>query len=70
MEAICSSETSVEFQRTTRCYIPEDRALKISVPSVITKVIRILNTIAVNSTGGGFSVMNDTAERNNEVYDI
>jgi hypothetical protein len=25
MEAICSSETSVEFQRTTRRYIPEDR---------------------------------------------
>jgi hypothetical protein len=25
MDAICSSETSVEFQRTTRRYIPEDR---------------------------------------------
>jgi hypothetical protein len=24
MEAICSSETSVDFQRTTRAYIPED----------------------------------------------
>jgi hypothetical protein len=24
MEAICSSETSVEFQRTTRRYISED----------------------------------------------
>jgi hypothetical protein len=24
MEAICSSETSVDFQRTTQCYIPED----------------------------------------------
>jgi hypothetical protein len=26
MEAICSSETSVDFQRTTRRYIPEDSA--------------------------------------------
>jgi hypothetical protein len=27
MEAICSSETSVDFQRTTRRYIPEDSSL-------------------------------------------
>jgi hypothetical protein len=27
MEAICSSETSVGFQRTTRRYIPEDNTL-------------------------------------------
>jgi hypothetical protein len=27
LEAICSSETSVEFQRTTQHYIPEDRTL-------------------------------------------
>jgi hypothetical protein len=27
MEPICSSETSVDFQRTTRGYIPEDSAL-------------------------------------------
>jgi hypothetical protein len=27
MEAICSSETSVDFQRATRRYIPEDRTL-------------------------------------------
>jgi hypothetical protein len=27
MEAICSSETSVDTQRTTRCYIPEDGSL-------------------------------------------
>jgi hypothetical protein len=27
MEAMCSSEKSVEFQRTTRRYIPEDDAL-------------------------------------------
>jgi hypothetical protein len=26
MEAACSSETSVDFQWTTQCYIPEDRA--------------------------------------------
>jgi hypothetical protein len=27
MEATCSSETSVDFQRTTRHYIPEDKTL-------------------------------------------
>jgi hypothetical protein len=27
MEAVCSSETSVDFQRTTRRYIPQDRTL-------------------------------------------
>jgi hypothetical protein len=27
MEATCSPETSVNCQRTTRCYIPEDRTL-------------------------------------------
>jgi hypothetical protein len=27
LEATCSSETSVDFQRTTRRYIPEDRTL-------------------------------------------
>jgi hypothetical protein len=27
MGAICSSDTSVDFQRTTRRYIPEDRHL-------------------------------------------
>jgi hypothetical protein len=27
MERICSSETTVEFQRTTRRYIPEDSTL-------------------------------------------
>jgi hypothetical protein len=27
MEAMCFSETSVDFQRTTRQYIPEDSAL-------------------------------------------
>jgi hypothetical protein len=28
MEAICSSETSVDFQRNTQRYIPEDNALQ------------------------------------------
>jgi hypothetical protein len=30
MEAVCSSETSVELKRTTRRYIPEDSALQVS----------------------------------------
>jgi hypothetical protein len=29
MEAICSSETSVETQRTARRYIPEDDTLQV-----------------------------------------
>jgi hypothetical protein len=28
MEATCSFETSVDFQCTTQCYIPEDRTLQ------------------------------------------
>jgi hypothetical protein len=28
MEAMCFSETSVDFQRTTRRYIPQDSALR------------------------------------------
>jgi hypothetical protein len=29
MEVTCSSETSVDFQWTTCCYIPEDRTLQV-----------------------------------------
>jgi hypothetical protein len=29
MEAACSSETSVDFHRTRRRYVPEDRALHV-----------------------------------------
>jgi hypothetical protein len=29
VETICSSETSVDFHRTRRCYIPEDRNLQV-----------------------------------------
>jgi hypothetical protein len=32
MEAKCSSETSVDFQRTTRSYIPEYRTLYMNIP--------------------------------------
>jgi hypothetical protein len=31
MEVIYSSETSVDFQRTTRRYIPEDSTLQITI---------------------------------------
>jgi hypothetical protein len=31
MEAVCSSETSVEFLQATRRYIPEDRTLQVKV---------------------------------------
>jgi hypothetical protein len=40
MEAICSFETSVDFQRTTRRYIPEDTILLL-----ITTAVRTSNPI-------------------------
>jgi hypothetical protein len=37
MEVVCSSETSVDFQRSTRRYIPEDRTLLIKLCLYIKK---------------------------------
>jgi hypothetical protein len=37
MEATCSSETSVDFQRTARRYIPEDRILHVILTHLITE---------------------------------
>jgi hypothetical protein len=37
MEATCFSETSVDFQRTTGCYIPEDRTFKNKIKNVNIK---------------------------------
>jgi hypothetical protein len=36
MEAICSSETSIDFQRTTRRYIPEDRTTTTCLPNCVS----------------------------------
>jgi hypothetical protein len=42
-EATCSSETSNDFQRTTRCYIPEDITLNFSfIPFKILKIFRLI----------------------------
>jgi hypothetical protein len=41
MEAICSSETSVDFQRTTRRYIPEDSTLQ-TQSYLINKLIHVI----------------------------
>jgi hypothetical protein len=38
MEAICSSETSVDTQRATRRYIPEDGSLQVYVRSYMLRV--------------------------------
>jgi hypothetical protein len=46
MEVICSSETSVDFQQTTRHYIPEDRTLQ--VPFCTTCTSQKLFTISVD----------------------
>jgi hypothetical protein len=51
MEAICSAKTSVDFQRTTRCYIPEDGTLNkyLFITKLVTnnylKIIRFAVTI-------------------------
>jgi hypothetical protein len=36
MEAICSSDTSVDFQRTTCSYIPEDNTLRVTCSKWVT----------------------------------
>jgi hypothetical protein len=38
MEAICSSETSINFQRTTRRYNPEDKTLRMPRAGFICSV--------------------------------
>jgi hypothetical protein len=45
-EAICSSETSVDFQQTTWCYIPEDSTLHNHRDLYIHSVIRNINRFA------------------------
>jgi hypothetical protein len=51
IEAICSFETSVEFKRTTRCYIPEDSTLHNhrceNLKSYITEVVYSLSLLCV-----------------------
>jgi hypothetical protein len=42
MEAICSSEASVEFQRITRRYIPEDRTLNLCLFLRRNSVFKVL----------------------------
>jgi hypothetical protein len=39
MEAICSSETSVEFQRTTRCNISEDGIQESNFSPLLEEII-------------------------------
>jgi hypothetical protein len=52
MEAMCSSETLVDTQRTTRCYIPEDGTLHIHIffgnPLIcsLSRVAKLLETTA------------------------
>jgi hypothetical protein len=40
MEAICSSETSIDFQRIIQCYVPEDSTLHNPI---------LFNSIAIKS---------------------
>jgi hypothetical protein len=42
IEAICSSETSVDFERTTLRYIPEDSALRNVISQENVEVIILL----------------------------
>jgi hypothetical protein len=56
MEAICSSETSVDFQRTTRRYIPGDSTLNsvyflsydCNMAGYISKKLELIKTIIQN----------------------
>jgi hypothetical protein len=43
MEEICSSETSVDFQRTTQRYIPEDRT-----PCILSNKYKQYNILVQN----------------------
>jgi hypothetical protein len=44
MEATCSSETSDDFQRTTRRYIPEDKTVDASL-LILSKTILLLQVV-------------------------
>jgi hypothetical protein len=55
MKAICSSEMSVDFQRTARCYIPEDSTLHCfvlagQVYSTVVNTMTYLGSIALYAT--------------------
>jgi hypothetical protein len=52
MEATCSSRTSIDFQRTTRRYIPEDRTLHTAQRRIIPWQW-IMNLINVEWSGPG-----------------
>jgi hypothetical protein len=45
MDSSYSSETSVDFQRTTRCYIPEDRTFLILISSLRYTFILIIHQL-------------------------
>jgi hypothetical protein len=42
MEAICSSETSVDFQRTTRRCIAEDSVIHVYINSYVICIVHVL----------------------------
>jgi hypothetical protein len=52
METICSSETSVDFHRTTWRYIPEDRTLR--SPAVRTSTPTSIYLLHIETTEGLF----------------
>jgi hypothetical protein len=45
MEATCSSETSADFQRATRCYFPENRSIVV----VCLNVVMLLHNLQLQS---------------------
>jgi hypothetical protein len=48
MEAICFSEKSVDFQRTTQCYIPEYSILQVLLYLVIMIILFLISADADN----------------------
>jgi hypothetical protein len=46
MEATCSSETSADIQKTTQCYIPENRTIFFVLFRMFCAILKFLSTAA------------------------
>jgi hypothetical protein len=62
MEATCSSETSVDFQRSTWRYIPEDRTLQQTPVILLAKINRCCQVVFLRFRSGNNS--SDVPNRN------
>jgi hypothetical protein len=58
IELICSSETSVDFHRTTRRYIPDDRTIYLRSPRPMKPLNKLIIIINRRETGEEQRVLN------------